>query len=835
MDIDIAKPGLEDRIEDDIIDFDTDMVDSNHEIQKHDHNIEIVDKEMHQDDDTANHYAYGVNVTIGEDVDFDLNDVEDIAYDMEPADYEVSEAPELQKQEQDHAAKSSNESTEKHDDDVGSLNATNEHSHDVPDDHASIHEIDYEFEDHMEPDELRNDVNAETTSLPAESGTVQEASAVLDNESYEASDNINVPDQDALVEHAEGEVDTLNHDNQAQYEEEEEEEEEVPGQDEATALDEPEVADTDDLVETSGRNEEPHGEEDMVEQEEIIAPKETEPDHEATENTEDTKDYGHDLEENGPEEQNEDETADVEHAEYAEHQATGEDLNGKAGDDFPAITVQYKGDEFPLFSTTANGFFADTSVLDEPLEKLLAGLRSELENEIAEDDDLVFQVDELGLEVAEVRKPTNLDREVADGIKQTTQGELMSNVTFRQVLEIFDLLVKNQDPDGSRTLYTYLFTKPNTEKRLESLIESAMAGKGLDEVIHLFQSPMPAGTSMLETGITIDDVHEELDNFGSPVDEEHPSETKGAEADDEYPEEEHLGSDTSVPEGQQVGGHEEIGHDAFEQVTAVTETEISAEAASAEANPETADETDVAAVEEGFEQNGKPTSLSSSFICCYYPEFCLCAPCVTEYLEDHERDEAEYRQTLKVHDVAAHSLPFERSFLDLSRFKHAPSRSDFSIAFSYNEADDFFPAHADSETDTFTNLELDESAGVNDDVDLDDGVGFEEEVDIESEVVHTQTNDTSTTTTLQGEDEAGPINIDLGASSAEVEAGENAKSSEEDDLDEIDWRDEPGADDEEPSTPSAAGKRSRGDDDDDDAEDEQGMLKKVKIDNCIVC
>lgn len=71
---------------------------------------------------------------------------------------------------------------------------------------------------------------------------------------------------------------------------------------------------------------------------------------------------------------------------------------------FPAITVQYKGDEFPFFSQDkAQGFFSDVSVLDHSMESVLAGFRAELENEIAAQDELVFQVDELGLEFTEVR------------------------------------------------------------------------------------------------------------------------------------------------------------------------------------------------------------------------------------------------------------------------------------------------------------------------------------------------------------------------------------------------------------------------------------------------
>ena len=70
--------------------------------------------------------------------------------------------------------------------------------------------------------------------------------------------------------------------------------------------------------------------------------------------------------------------------------------------EFPAITVQYKGEEFPLFSLSSEGFFSEVSVLDDSIEALLVGFRSELVNEIASEEELVFQVDELGLEFAEV-------------------------------------------------------------------------------------------------------------------------------------------------------------------------------------------------------------------------------------------------------------------------------------------------------------------------------------------------------------------------------------------------------------------------------------------------
>lgn len=79
-----------------------------------------------------------------------------------------------------------------------------------------------------------------------------------------------------------------------------------------------------------------------------------------------------------------------------------QDSAGADVEPFPSITVQYKGDEFPLLSSTSEGFFSDVSVLGETLESLLAGFRVELANELATDEELVYQVDELGLEYAEV-------------------------------------------------------------------------------------------------------------------------------------------------------------------------------------------------------------------------------------------------------------------------------------------------------------------------------------------------------------------------------------------------------------------------------------------------
>lgn len=76
----------------------------------------------------------------------------------------------------------------------------------------------------------------------------------------------------------------------------------------------------------------------------------------------------------------------------------------KAEPNFPGITVQYRGDEYPMFSPHSEGFFSESSVLDDGMGALMAGFRAELASEISPDDELVFQVDELGLEFTEVRR-----------------------------------------------------------------------------------------------------------------------------------------------------------------------------------------------------------------------------------------------------------------------------------------------------------------------------------------------------------------------------------------------------------------------------------------------
>ncbi|KAK2672107.1 hypothetical protein RAB80_012186 [Fusarium oxysporum f. sp. vasinfectum] len=590
MDIDMAKPVLDGKIEDDFIDFDTDMVDSNHDLQKNDDNLESMDREMQEDEDAVNHEAYETNGITGEDVDFDLHDVEDTANSPEHVDYEVTEAPELGTQGPIQTAQPPDEDVPENEENVEILDEIIVHGDAVSDDHESTHEIDYEFEDNAESEDSHQDEKTAAASRATRSEPNGTAGAAEEQDDHEPENDATATGQE-LSDHTGDENNISSHNDQNEPRDPKEEEAE-PDDEVATGEAEAEDVKADEYnvenTHASDDNDEIHDGEDANSHEETTTLASGQND-ETTEAVEEAEDHDYDVGEHVADAYDEHATTDTDHV---DHSATGEDSNGKTDEGFPAITVQYKGDEFPMFSTTTHGFFANTSVLDEPLEKLIAGLRSELENEIAEDDDLVLQVDELGLELVE-----------------TTQGETMSNVTLRQILEIFDLLVKNQDPDGSRPLYAYLFTKPNAEKRFEYLVESATAGKGLDEVIHLFETPMTAGTSMLETAATIDGVHEELDEFDS----EHANPDATGSEGQEFKDQEVDDHEVNSQQANNQDGHYEDDQDNI-NVATDTQIEISVNASAVDLeDPETAVDSLTAADEDGLEQNARADSEIDPF------------------------------------------------------------------------------------------------------------------------------------------------------------------------------------------------------------------------------
>ncbi|RDA93339.1 hypothetical protein CP533_0309 [Ophiocordyceps camponoti-saundersi (nom. inval.)] len=148
----------------------------------------------------------------------------------------------------------------------------------------------------------------------------------------------------------------------------------------------------------------------------------------------------------------------------------------------PTIWVKYKGQDYPFFSLSTDGFFMDENILTQPMRDVLQGFRTELSTEVGADDDLVFQVDKLGLEFSEAGKPI-----------RSSPDDALTDICMQELLTILEMLVHNQDPDSDandRAMYTFLFTRPNTMKRFLTLREISAEGTTLLDAMYSFQPPV---------------------------------------------------------------------------------------------------------------------------------------------------------------------------------------------------------------------------------------------------------------------------------------------------------------------------------------------------------
>lgn len=404
----------------------------------------------------------------------------------------------------------------------------------------------------------------------------------------------------------------------------------------------------------------------------------------------------------------------------------------------------------------------------------------------------------------------------------------LSSVTLRQILEIFDLLVKNQDPDCSRTLYTYLFTKPSTSKRLESLMESAAAGKGLDEVIHLFESPMPNNTSAMDVSSIPQELEELLDEFDSPeeiVPETHENESEHGQ---EQHQEGDDDQDLPLTTGSQIDPSDAQNGGASDDET--YKVEVTDEEVIIEGDGLVPEEAGVPNVDEN---NGKYTIPSTQSVPdCFQPHFCLCPICVATYIRQHNWEEICFRHAHNFQQASGRRQRQKVHLLHGRFLSHRHTISDFSTTFSFHEADDIPKDEPESESDPFINFELGED-GLDDEVDLVNHDDVDDENAQGSDVVTAITTTTSTTTTLHEDNEHASPDVDLGIDTSAQEP-EDPIPGDEDELAEIDWREPLETVEETPGTPSGAGKRPRADDEDAGAEDEQGKYSSlVSISVCL--
>ena len=414
-------------------------------------------------------------------------------------------------------------------------------------------------------------------------------------------------------------------------------------------------------------------------------------------------------------------------------------------------------------------------------------------------------------------------------------------------MEIFTLLVKNQDPDANPRLYTNLFTRPATGKRLEALIEDAFAGKGLSEVSYKFRaSAIQAPVSQRQ--------YEHADSHNDEYAEDYDSYAESREAPDTEEPENDEGEEDEETEGPrdqspstQSGEHANFDA-AFEQQAADFEAEINAGRDDGGEDPLAADE----AVDEFADDvvddtghyddaadNSPKTNVDAAFdgkACpspCYKPDFCFCWSCIEESSANIRRECAELpaddtaMPASKQHVSGLALRPCSESSMGVTAQSQVTARNeDFDMGSSFaltTNANILSQASANHDEITGRHDASVDQSGSNEALQHDD---LDFGLDDTAADGASKVTDTSGTVTLDGEDEIDyehvselPGNAASDSAPAGLDLGEEG---------EIQWNDTTELADEAPST-----KRPREEDEPAGGqEDEQGKHNLNRENEC---
>jgi hypothetical protein len=170
-------------------------------------------------------------------------------------------------------------------------------------------------------------------------------------------------------------------------------------------------------------------------------------------------------------------------------EASNVDENGQKADvelisEERNITVGYQGSEYALVASSESDdpdsyFLKDPSVLKKPLSALFAVLRDILHDEIPTGDELVFTIDDLGLETCEVSNPSEYLRACTNQFQSSTAN---AEISFSQIVDLHTTLIRNDSKDTLPPLFVTLATKSEFGRFFANLVEDARQGKGLQEV-----------------------------------------------------------------------------------------------------------------------------------------------------------------------------------------------------------------------------------------------------------------------------------------------------------------------------------------------------------------
>lgn len=447
-------------------------------------------------------------------------------------------------------------------------------------------------------------------------------------------------------------------------------------------------------------------------------------------------------------------------------------------------------------------------------------------------------------------------------MQQSTDPDHFRDITLGSIMQVFNDLVRNKDPEASRPLYAYLITRPKCSTRWQSLIEDAYQGKNIDEVSIYFS--MDQGTAEKEADHSeghedgADDQMDEMET-GEYFAGEAVSEGEAAAVLDSFAEQSEMVPDDGeqpydemeAAEGEDAHDDEQTGEDVLNGGANLA-TESSASLPGLSEGPETSIE-DTLNEEQGIQTNDDIVEASvgdevevthdeqldapqndgnsAHFLerSCYAPDICFCEQCLDDTGDVACQEESSFRlHRFGLSEAARIRAAYEADGSGASTprisalSRHAHHISDTSMSFSFSTT-------ADGKLEA-----ANEAAAAADAAHAPD-----EELDPDSNDIFglgepapdNQLSETSGTATLEGDNGDEPndfgTDIDFNADiSRDLEHDVAPATVQDGELDEIDWRDYAGQDegDDVLDVASTSAKRPRSDEDDAaDAENGQGL------------
>ena len=170
----------------------------------------------------------------------------------------------------------------------------------------------------------------------------------------------------------------------------------------------------------------------------------------------------------------------------------------------PEILVLYQETEYALFSTSElddpdSFFLSDTSILNNPISDFLKAIRNVIHDDLANEDELCLSIGDMGIEVEEVSLSTYYSLNTTLKVSAQT-STLIQDVTLRQILNLYEGLLRNDGVDSPRPFCIQLGVRPNFAKRLANLAAGFTEGKGLSELVSLAEHSNSPGASLEMTG-----------------------------------------------------------------------------------------------------------------------------------------------------------------------------------------------------------------------------------------------------------------------------------------------------------------------------------------------